>query len=191
MILQFVRPKLKTNIKNMKSLKTLFIAVFVALFTAGAVAQTSRPLAVVKSFYAYDGTHSQVFSRQAIEARRPWFSKELYDLFIYELRRESAYLRKHPTDKPYFGDGLPFRPIDETCKVGRQNLHKGVSFKFETGNGQFASVQAIFAFPAPCKDPDTTIYKINLVNAKAGWLIDDVLYEDNHPLKQDLKRKEY
>ena len=81
----------------MKSLKTLIIVIFVAIFAATAFAQTSKPLAVVKSFYAYDATRSQVFSRQAIEARRPWFSKELYDLFIYELRRESAHLKKNPT----------------------------------------------------------------------------------------------
>ena len=175
----------------MKSLRILFVVVFITIFAVGAFAQTSRPLAVVKSFYAYDHTRSQVFSRQAIEARKPWFSKELYQLFLNELRRESAYLKKNPTDKPYFGDGLPFRPIDETCKAGRRTLHKGLSFKFEAGTGRSATVQAIFAFPSPCKDPDTTIYKIKLVNEKAGWLIDDVLYEDNHGLKQDLKRKDY
>ncbi len=175
----------------MKSSKTLIVVVFVAIFAAGAAAQTSRPLAVVKSFYAYDGIRSQVFSRQAIEARRPWFSKELYDLFIYELQRESTSLKKNPTDKPFFGDGLPFRPIDETCKIGRRTLHKTVRFIFEAGTGRSATVQAIFAFPSPCKDPDTTIYKIKLVNEKVGWLIDDVLYEDNHALKQDMKRQDY
>ena len=176
----------------MKSFKTLSIVVFVAVFAAGAVAQTSRPLAVVKSFYAYDGAHSQIFSRQAIEARRPWFSKELYDLFIYELKRESVYLKKNPTEKPYFGDGLPFRPIDETCKVGRQNLHKSISFRIqrpETANSPPSRLFLRFLLLVRIRIRRS--YKINLVNERAGWLIDDVVYEDSHGLKQDLKRKEY
>ena len=115
----------------------------------------------------------------------------MFNLFLYELKREAADLKKNPTDKPYFGDGLPFRPIDETCKVGKRTMHKDVSFKFESGTGRSAIVQAIFAFPAPCKDPDTTTYKILLVKENSNWRIDDVLYEDNHGLKQDLKRKDY
>src|SRR5262249_26709163 len=101
--------------------RILFIAALTAFFSLPSIAQS--PAATVSAFYQFDRSHSQIFNRRNIDARKRWFSKELYNLFLYELKREDAYLKKNPNDKPYFGDGLPFQPLDETCKAGRQNLH--------------------------------------------------------------------
>ena len=169
----------------------ILLATLFAILSMGAAAQKATPVAVVKAFYAYDRAHSQTFNRRNIDARKAWFSAELYSLFRNELRRETAYLKRNPSDKPYFGDGLPFQPIDETCKAGRRELHKSVAVKPAFQKGDRAAVTTTFAFPKPCKDWDATTYTIGLVKGNAGWLIDDVNYGDERSLKVDLKRKEY
>jgi hypothetical protein len=162
-----------------------------AVLALSSFSQTTTPLEAVNSFYKFDRANSQTFNRANIEARRNWFSSELYGLFQQELKRETAYLKKNPTDKPYFGDGLPFQPIDETCRAGRKTVHKALSTSHGTQSDRKATILASFAFPKPCKDPDNTVYTIALIRTKAGWVIDDVIYEDNHSLKSDLKRKKY
>ena len=169
----------------------LFAPLVLAIFATSAFAQTNTPLATVDAFYRFDRTHSQAFNRANIDARKQWLSNELYSLFRKELKREEAYLKKNPTDKPYFGDGLPFQPYDETCKAGRKTLHKALATRHDQENGKSARILATFAFPKPCKNRDATTYTLALVKAKTGWLIDDVLYEDNRSLKGDLNRKEY
>ena len=166
-------------------------AFFIASVSFTVFAQTKTPVTVVTSFYSFDRTHSQTFNRRNVDARKAWFSNALYSLFRNELRREAAYLKKNPNDKPYFGDGLPFQPIDETCKAGRRDLHKSLTVKPAFQKGNRAAVTATFAFPKPCKDADATTYTIGLVKGKGGWLIDDVNYGDDRTLKDDLKRKDY
>ena len=168
----------------------VLLATLLALFADAAAAQKATPVAVVKAFYAYDRAHSQTFNRRNIDARKAWFSTEVYSLFRNELKRENDYLKKNPNDKPYF-DGLPFQPIDETCKAGHRDLHKSVAVKPVFQEGNRAAVTATFAFPKPCKDPDATTYTVGLIKGKTGWLIDDVNYGDVRTLKDDLKRKEY
>jgi hypothetical protein len=163
----------------------------ILVLTGSIFAQTSTPLSAVSSFYKYDRSHSQIFSKAAIESRKKWFTPDLYQLFQNELRREKVYLKKNPTDKPYFGDGLPFQPIDETCGPGGKGRHKALTFRAGDRTAMNASVQAIFAFPRPCKDPDTTIYTIRLIKTRRAWLIDDVQYEGDRSLVADLKRKDY
>ena len=172
-------------------MKTLFAPVLVLFvcFASSAVAQS--PAVSVKAFYQFDRSHSQVFNRRNIDARKRWFSKELYNLFLNELKREAAYLKKNPTDKPYFGDGLPFQPIDETCTAGRQNLHRTVVVKSADTMRDRAVVTASFPYPKPCKDTDAPTYTIGLVRHGRTWLIDDVNYGEDRTLKQDLNRKEY
>lgn len=177
--------------KPMFKSKMLFVPIVFALFAFSSLAQTNTPVAAANSFYKYDRSHSQTFNRRNIEARKTWFSTELYRLFQYELKREAAYLKNNPTDKPYFGDGLPFQPIDETCKAGRQNLHKSLVVKPAFQKGNRAAVTATFAFPKPCKEPDATTYTIGMIKTKAGWVIDDVNFGEDRTLKEDLKRKDY
>jgi hypothetical protein len=171
--------------------KTLFAMLVFALFAINAFAQTNTPVSAVNSFYKYDRWHSQVFNRRNIDARKAWFSPELYSLFQNELKRQAAYLKKNPNDKPYFGDGLPFQPIDEPCTVGKRTLHKSVAVKPAFQKDSRAAVTATFAFPKPCKDADATTYTIGLIKGKSGWVIDDVNFGEDRTLKEDLKRKEY
>ena len=171
--------------------RILLAAFFIASGSFTVFAQTKTPVAVVKSFYSFDRTHSQTFNRRNVDARKAWFSDDLYSLFRNELRREDAYLKKNPNEKPYFGDGLPFQPIDETCTAGGKNLHKSLAVKPAFQKNSRAAVTATFAFPKPCKDADATTYTIGLIKGKGGWLIDDVNYGDERTLKGDLKRKEY
>jgi len=77
-----------------------------------AFSQNSGPVAAATAFYKFDRSHSQVFTRENIDARKQWLSAGLYKLLINELVREKEYLKKNPTDKPHFGDGLPFQPLD-------------------------------------------------------------------------------
>lgn len=163
------------------------------IFSLGliAVAQQNSPGNATKSFYAFDRSHSQVFNRRNIDARKGWFSAALYKLFLYELRREAAYLKKNPNDKPYFGDGLPFQPIDETCKVGGRDTHRSVSVHQEFQQKSRGAATATFSFPKGCTDGDKVVYTIGLVLEHGRWVIDDVNYGEDTSLKQRLHRKDY
>ena len=169
--------------------RILLLAVLIGLLSFFGRAQS--PAATVSAFYQFDRSHPQIFNRRNIDTRKQWFSSELYKLFLYELKREKEYLKKNPGDKPYFGDGLPFQPVDETCKAGRRNLHRTVVVKLADQKGDRAAVAASFPFPKPCKDTDAPTYTIGLIKQGGRWLIDDVNYGDDRTLKQDLNRKEY
>ena len=175
----------------MKIFRILTLAAVFVASVAAAFAQTNKPIDAVKSFYAYDRTHSQYFSRAAIDARKKWFSDDLYKLFLYELKRQKEFERKHPNEKTYFGEGLPFKPYDELCTVGKQKLHKQLSFRPDAEDANVATVLVTFAFPAPCKEPDNTVYTFQMVKSATGWVIDDVIYEKDSNLVTDLKRKDY
>ena len=168
----------------------LFLPLFAAMSLA-AFGQTSTPLEAVRSFYQFDRSHSDVLSKATIEARRKWLSPTLYRLFQNELRRQNAYLKKYPTNKPYFGDGLSFTPIDETCGKGGKGAGKRLTFREADQGLKTARISAIFAFPKPCTDPDTTIYTLKLIKVKSDWLIDNVYYDGDSNLAADLRRKEY
>ena len=159
--------------------------------SAAAAAQTTGPAETLAKFFAYDRAHSIEFSLRSVEARRGWFSNELYRLLKTELKREAEYLKKNPGDKPHFGDGLPFRPLDETCDVGRKKLHKKITFKTGQISGRTATVNAAFAFPRPCETPDKNVYVFSMKRIANRWAIDNVTYDDGSTLVGDLKRKEY
>jgi hypothetical protein len=133
-----------------------------------------------------------VFNRRSIDARKAWVSPELYRLFQNELRRQAAYLKKNPTDKPYFGDGLPFQPLDETCKAGRREFRRKLVIKQEFQRRTHAAATATFAYPRACTDGgDKIVYTIGLIKVNDRWVIDDLNYGEDTTLKERLKRKEY
>lgn len=175
----------------MKRIRLVFITLILAASSGSAFAQTGSPADAVKSFYAFNRTHSTKFTRLTVDKRKPWFSEALYKLFLNELKREKEFVRQHPNEKTYFAEGLPFVPIDETCKVGRRELHKKLSVIPDTEDNSVATVNAVFEFPSPCKSPDKTVYTIELIRAGSRWLIDNVIYEQNSNLVEDLKRKDY
>lgn len=174
-------------------MKRLFILFFaILLVTVAVAAQRSTPGTAVASFYRFDRAHSQVFDRRNIDARRAWLSIELYRLFQNELRREAAYLKTNPTDKPYFGGGLPFQPTDEACNAGGKNLRRGIVVKQEFVRGTRGAVTATFAYPKACTDGgEPVVYTIGVIRSKGIWLIDDINYGEDTTLKQRLRRAAY
>lgn len=175
----------------MSKSKLLFATFLIIASALAAFAQSGSPTAALEAFYKYDRSHSQVFNRKNIDARKQWFSAGLYSLFQKELKREAAYLKKNPTDKPYFGDGLPFQPIDETCKVNGKETHRSVKIKQEFKQASRAAATASFAYPKGCTDGDVVVYTIGMVKEKGKWVIDDVNYGEDTTLKERLNRKEY
>lgn len=168
-----------------KTILLLAITLFVCSFSATA---QNLPRATIEAFYRYDRSHSQTFNRRNIDARKRWFSAELYNLFLNELKREAAYLKKNPTDKPYFGDGLPFQPLQEKCEAGRG---RGLQTKQDYIEAKRAVELAGFSYPKPCKDPDPVVYTIGMLKVGGRWVIDDINYGEDTTLKQRLRRKEY
>ncbi len=164
----------------------------IAILSAATLAQQTTPKSAVESFYAFDRAHSQVLNRRNLEARRGWFSPELYRLFQTELRRQTSFLAKNPTDKPYFGEGLGFQPYDEICRSGMLQLRRSIIVRQEFRRGSRAAATATFAYPRACKDGgDPIVYTIGLIRSNGRWVIDDVNYGEDTTLKQRLRRKEY
>ncbi len=168
----------------------LSLAVIV-MAAATVFAQAAGPKAAVTAFYKYDAAHSQVFNKKNIDARKRWMSDELYKLFLKELTREKEYLGKNPTDKPHFGDGLPFRPLDETCDLNGKSFRRTISYGRVTVKGDVGNVDVYFKYPKGCNIPDI-LYAVNMSKERGRWVIDDIRYiADNTSLVEDLERKEY
>ena len=156
-----------------------------------AQSKLSDAKAAVAAFYQYDSTHSQVFNRRNIDARKRWFSAELYKLLINELAREKEYLKANPTDKPHFGDGLPFRPLDEACEANGRTYRRQISYGQVTVKGDNGNVDVYFKYPKACNIPDI-LYAVNMSKENGRWVIDDIRYiPDNTSLVEDLTRTEY
>ncbi len=174
----------------LKQKYVVFIAIIIA--TAGTtLAQKSTPLAAVQAFYDFDAKNSQTFGRASIDARKKWFSSELYQLFQNEIKREKEYLKMNPTDKPHFGDGLPFRPLDETCHLGKIRYKRALSYGTVTVKGDAANVDVKFKYPKGCNIPDI-LYALNMEKEKGRWVISDIRYfPGDTSLVEDLNRKEY
>lgn len=173
-------------------MRSRILLAFSLLLTAGvASGQPSSPKATVMAFYKYDAANSQVFNRANIDARKSWLSEELYRLLIKELEREKAFLAENPTDKPHFGDGLPFRPLDETCELSGRQYRRKISLGTVTVKGDLANVDVYFKYPKGCSIPDV-LYAVNMSRERGRWVIDDIRYiAENTSLVEDLQRKEY
>lgn len=173
-------------------MKFIFAILITLQLSFIAFAQGSTPKAAIDAFYRFDRSHSQVFNRKNIDARRQWFSAELYRLFLNELQREAEYIKKHPDDKPFFGDGLPFQPLDETCRAGGKDVRRGIVARQEFVKSPRAVVTATFAYPKACTNGgDPIVFTIGLSRSKGRWVIDDINYGEDTTLKQRLRRKEY
>ena len=166
-------------------------ALFIGLLSVVSQAQASGPKAAAAAFYKFDRTSSQTFNRRNIDARKRWFSDELYDLFVNELTREKDYISKNPTDKPHFGDGLPFQPLDEVCELNGKKYRRAISYGRETIKGELGNVDVYFKYPKGCNIPDI-LYALNMEKQRGRWVISDVRYiSDNTSLVEDLQRSEY
>jgi hypothetical protein len=174
--------------------KAKYVALGAALFFViglGGTAYSQSPSAAVAAFYKYDGSHSQTFNRRNIDARRRWLADPLYKLLLNELRREREYLKQNPTDKPHFGDGLPFRPLDEACELNGKAYHRRIRVGKVSVKGDIGNVDVYFEYSKACK-LDPILYAVHVGKVKGRWLIEDILYAaEGRTLTEDLNRMEY
>ena len=162
-----------------------------AAVAGSAQSKTSGPKSAAAAFYRFDSANSQDFNRRNIDARKRWFSAELYKLLINELAREKGFLKANPTDKPHYGDGLPFRPLDEVCELNRKKHHRQISYGEVTVKGDLGNVDVYFKYPKGCQIPDI-LYAVNMSKENGRWVIDDIRYiAENTSLVEDLNRAEY
>jgi hypothetical protein len=167
------------------------LASLLALFSIASYAQAAGPKSAATAFYKFDRANSQVFNRRNIDARKRWFSDELYKLFLNEIVLEKAFLIKNPADKPHFGDGLPFQPLDEECELNGRKHRRTISYGQETIKGVVGNVDVYFKYPKGCNLPDI-LYALNMEKQRGRWVISDVRYiGENTSLVEDLNRSEY
>lgn len=170
-----------------------FIAIFlpILLLSVSADAQNAGPTAAVRSFYAFDSKSSQIFNRRNLEARRRYLSQRLYNLFRGELRKQAFHLRSHPDDKPFYGDGFPFRPIDEPCDANGRKVNRRYSVMRAVQNrGSRVVVPVRFSYARPCSI-EALNYKIEVVRSGSAWVIDDIIFEDGSRLSESIKNHRY
>lgn len=170
--------------------KPFFLFVVLIALSTGVFAQKQDAAATVEAFYKFHLARSGVFKASEVKAYRRWFTDDLNRLFQIELQREKEYLKKYPTDKPHFGDGFPFQSLDE-CDSGGKLIKNTYTVSPATMKNNRATVEVRFSHPKECGGALIDVYKVELVNTKGKWLIDDWLYADAKTLTEDLKRAEY
>jgi hypothetical protein len=172
--------------------KAFLFVIIISIASLAVAAQTSAPDATVRAFYAYSNARSSTFNRRHIELRKKWYTPALYAAFLKQLSEDEAYLKTHPDDKPFFGDGLDFRPLDEPCEVGDRSYKRVQSVYRSQMTSSRAEVEVKFAYPSACtQNLPPIIYKVNLQKVSGKWLINDWTYEDGKTLVEEMKSHKY
>jgi len=166
--------------------KIIFLHIVLLVFSASVFAQEQSATEYVESFYKFHRVRLRAFNASEVDLHGQWFSAELNKLFKNELKREKAFLKKNPTDKPHFGDGFPFAPYEE-CTNAKNVLKIGAA----TAKGDKTLVEVMFYQPEPCGGALIETYKVELVKSDGVWLINDWIYDDGERLSDDLKRTKY
>jgi hypothetical protein len=170
----------------------IIVIITIASFTVLSQTSGSGPDAAVRAFYAYSNARSSTFNRRHIELRKKWYTQDLYTALVKQLEEDQAHLKTHPTDKPYFGDGLDFRPLDEPCEVGDRSYKRTQSIVRTEVIRSRAEVDVKFAYPATCTSGgEPIVYTVNLRKMAGKWLIDDWSYPDGSTLVGDMKSHTY
>ena len=176
--------------------KIVFLLIILLCLSASIFAQKQSAAKFVESFYEFHRARSGVFSAAEVDVRKRWFTAELNLLFQNELQREAEFLRQNPTDKPYFGDGFPFVPLEE-CTSGGKGIKSVLKIGKTSANGNRTLVEVKFYQPKACEGSFIHAYKIELAKNENGWLINDLIYPDDKTmadqgrLTADLKREKY
>ncbi len=175
----------------MKSNKHIFIFSLATLFllNISLFAQTNAKTTVEK-FYQFHNSRNGVLSLHELKLHQRFFTNELYKLFLNELKREEEFIRKNHTDKPHFGDGLPFKPFEE-CVVNDKMFPNLYQITEDSLDINKAIIEVKFSQPKECKSEIIDTYKVELLKTKNIWLINDWIYSDETKLSDDLKRKDY
>jgi hypothetical protein len=172
--------------------KIFFLSIILVALSANVFAQKQSAAAFVESFYKFHRARSKTFNAIEVYARRRWFTPELNRLFLNELKREKEFSKQNPDDKPHFGDGFPFAPIEECYKNGKY-INNVLKLGAVTTRGNKTVIEARFYYPKACSAAGelSRTEKIELVKSKGVWLIGDLIYSDGSRLTEDLKRAEY
>lgn len=182
---------LRVIIRPMKT-KLILLAITFLLATSAAFSQGTEPQITVREFYTYSNARSSTFNRRHVELRKKWYTAELYKALIAQVDEDAAYLKKNPTDKPYFGDGLTFRPLDEPCQVGERSYKRVQNVGRTEILNSAATVDVSFAYPKACVPAIApVVYKVNLKRVGGKWLIDDWTYDDGSTLVGEMKKVNY
>jgi hypothetical protein len=169
----------------MKS-RTVLSLGFVLLFTTAALSQTAGAAKTVRDFYRFSNARSAIFNRKHIESRKRWYTPDLYRLFLDELREQNAFLKQHPDEKPFFGDGLDFRPLHEPCQANGKEYNRSQGISRTDVADDRAYVHVKFAYPKSCTE-EPIYYRVQLQRTKGRWLIADWIYSDGTTLTRDMK----
>ena len=162
--------------------KIFFLSIILLLVPANVFAQSRDASAAVKEFYGFHLKNQDVLNAPEISRRRRFFTPRLGRLFDAELKRQTAYSKKYPDEKPYF-EGLSFTPI-ELCA-------KDYSVEKAETSGQKATVKVNFVYSkSSCDANDGTkiFYTISLQKIGGKWLIDDVTYDNGETLSQAFEK---
>lgn len=172
--------------------KRLIYSVCVFLLASTRVlGQNSGPEEVVRTFYKHDAKTSQVFNRRNLDSRKKWISTGLYNLFRKELNKQDALLKQHPDEKPFFGDGFPFRLIDERCDVNGKSYKRRYSVQAaKNQRGPHVNVSVQFSYPPPCTAAPLT-YTARVIRSGAKWAIDDIVFDDGNTLSDVMRNNQY
>jgi hypothetical protein len=167
-------------------MKMIFTAALLVLTATFAYSQT--PQATVRAFYAYSNSHSSTFNLRHIESRKQWFTPALYKALRKQLSDDAANLKVDPDQKPLFGDGLTFRPLDEPCQVGERSYKRVQTVGRTEIIRSTATVDVTFAYPKACVPAtEPILYQVNLRRIGGRWLIDNFTYDDGSTLIGDMK----
>ena len=162
----------------------------ILILAATGMSQSSSPAPTVKDFYKFSDAHSDLFNRRHIELRKRWYTPRLYRIFREELQRQTDMLKSHPTDKPFFGDGLDFRPRDEKCQANGRTYGFAQMIGEQFIRHNVATVEVRWAYPLVCHDGPVR-YRLVLRKVGGRWLIDDLIYDDGSSLALATKNHRY
>jgi hypothetical protein len=157
---------------------------------------------IVGEFYKFHRWRGTDFSVREINLRKKWFTVKLYKLFLFELKREKEYLKKNPTNKPVFGEGLKFEPWEECLADGKfyRNWYRIGKSSVDKNK---AVVAVAFYNPQKCENRNLiSEHSVELTKSKDKWLISDFIFPSRGPgrfaaypltgrLTEMLERKEY
>jgi hypothetical protein len=179
---------------NRAKSKFLPSLVIVLILTNWALAQKQNAAETVQSFYKFHLSRTVLFSLHEVKLRKRWLTNELFQLLLFELKREDEFTRKNPSEKPHFGDGFPFQPFEE-CVINEKIIRNLFQVKEISSDANKAMVEVSFYVPKECEEQTEedllAIYKIELLKTKNSWLINDWIYSDGSKLSKDLKRTKY
>ncbi len=168
----------------------IFISfLFVAVFTAVALGQSSTPAGTVRSVLVYEkSTNDTGFSKRRLKVYKKWVTPELYKLLEADLVREKRYIQEHPTNKPYWGDGFFFGTWWDNCKANGRDYTSQFSVRKAIISGDSAVVPAHFFYNKACHIDALNVNRFKLVRRPSGWLINDIDYGSNSTLRKDLRK---